>query len=321
MAIVKLKKRDNDWHKRCVINIRRTIMEKNHDLEEKMELLKKMNTDNSRYLYRICKAFKNYNEEMNRLKENINIEINNKETNIENGFINLDDIDCEKYFNTRMKQNIITMVKEIINIPSKNFYIDKNICKKIIYSKEKNYISHKDYSSKLDIVELIKILDKEKITNIKIVARNINDENIFKYCELMKAKEIIENNDVKIRNEMIYNHIYEYLNKDFISNKYCDFIDDKCVAQRHFNLYPVTSKDGCCFKRIRKCEHLNNGTCKVECMACRLFTCPYLTKRGIGYWANEFILFNAFFNKNQRKHLVFDFYKSKEQVLGKLNNN
>ena len=292
----------------------------NDDLEIKMEILKKLNTDDSRYLYRICKAFKNYNEEMNRLRENINIEISNKETNIENGFINLDDINCEKYFNTRMKQNITRMVKKIINIPQENFYTDNNICKRIIYSKEKNYMSHKMCNNKLDIVELIKRLDKEKITKIKVVARNTNNENIFKYCELMKAIEIVKNNNIKIRNEMIYNYIYEYLNKDFISNKYCDFINDKCVAQRHFNLYPVTSKDGCCFKEIRKCEHLNNGMCKVECMACRLFSCSYLTKRGIGYWANEIVLFNAFFNKKQRKHLVFDFYKSKEQVLEKINN-
>lgn len=294
-------------------------MEKNQDLEIKMEILKKFNTDDSRYLYRICKAFINYNEEMKRLKENINIEINNKETNIENGFINLDDIDCEKYFNTRMKQNIIRMVKEIVNIPKEEFYTNNKVCKRIIYCKEKNYMPHKE-NNKLDIVELIKTLDKEKITNIKVVARNINNKNIFKYCEIMKAMEIIKNKNTKIRNEMIYNHIYEYLNKDFVSNKYCDFINDKCVAQRHFNWYPVTSKDGCCFKEIRKCEHLNNGMCKVECMACRLFTCPYLTKRGIGYWANEFILLNAFLNKKQRKHLVFDFYKSKEQVLEKLNN-
>lgn len=293
-------------------------MEKNKDLEIKMEILKNLNTDDSRYLYRICNAFKNYNEEMDKLKENINIEISNNETNIKDGFINLDDIDCEKYFNTRMKQNITRMVKEIMNIQKECFYIDKNICKRIIYPKEKNYIQHKE-NNKLDIVELIKILDKEKIINIKVVARNINNENIFKYCELMKAMEIIKNSNIKIRNEKIYNYIYEYLNKDFISNKYCDFINDKCVAQRHFNLYPVTSKNGCCFKEIRKCEHLNNGMCEVECMACRLFTCPYLTKRGIGYWANEFILFNAFFNKKQRKHLVFDFYKSKEQVLEKLN--
>lgn len=295
-------------------------MDKNQDLKIKMEILKNLNTDDSRYLYRICNTFKNYNEEMNKLKKNINIEIDNKETNIENGFINLDDIDCERYFNTQMKQNINRMVKEIINTSEKKFYMDKNTCKRIIYSKEKNIHPQKNYNHKLDIVELIKILDKKKITNIKVVTRNINNENIFKYCELKKAMEVIKNNDIIIRNEMIYNHIYEYLNKDFISNKYCDFINDKCVAQRHFNLYPVTSKDGCCFKEIRKCEHLNNGMCKVECMACRLFTCPYLTKRGIGYWANEFILFNAFFNKKQRKHLVFDFYKSKEQVLEKLNN-
>ena len=177
---------------------------------------------------------------------------------------------------------------------------------------------YKSENNKLDIVDLIKILDKRKIKNIKIIARNINNENIFKYSELTKALEIIKIDNVKIRNEKIYDYVYNYLCKDFISNNYCDFINDKCIAQRHLNFYPFTSKDGCCFKEIRKCEHLDKGMCNVECMACRLFACPYLTKRGIGYWAHEFILFDAFFSKKQRKYLVYDFYKTKEQVLEKV---
>ena len=221
------------------------------ELDIKMEILKNLNTDDSRFLYRICSAYISYNNEMLKLKNTINIEINNQETNIEKGLINLDDIECQKYFNTRM-------------------------------------------------------------------ARNINNENIFKYSELTKALEIIKIDNVKIRNEKIYDYVYNYLCKDFISNNYCDFINDKCIAQRHLNFYPFTSKDGCCFKEIRKCEHLDKGMCNVECMACRLFACPYLTKRGIGYWAHEFILFDAFFSKKQRKYLVYDFYKTKEQVLEKV---
>ena len=44
-------------------------MDKNQDLKIKMEILKNLNTDDSRYLYRICNTFKNYNEEMNKLKK------------------------------------------------------------------------------------------------------------------------------------------------------------------------------------------------------------------------------------------------------------
>ena len=110
-----------------------------------------------------------------------------------------------------------------------------------------------------------------------------------------------------------------YLNSDFIQNNYCDFENNKCIAQRHFNFYPINRKNGCCFMEVRTCTHLNsNGTCKVECIACKLFACPYLSKKGIGYYANQFVLFKAFFTKEQRKHLVFDFYKPKAYVIGKI---
>jgi hypothetical protein len=294
-------------------------MEIYNKLEMKMKILQELNTDDSRFLYRICKSYKSYNDEMERYSHNINIEIDNKKTKIQDRIINLDDIECERYFNTKMKNNIKRMAQDVMNTQDKDFYNNKNTCKNIIYNKNKD-IPIYNANNKMDIVELIKILDKNKIGNIKIIANNISSENIFKYQELIKALKIINTDDLTLRNKIIYEYIYEYLNKDFISNKYCDFINDKCVAQRHFNLYPFSKKDGCCFKQIRKCEHLDRGNCNVECMACRLFACPYLTKRGVGYWANEFILLNAFLNKKQRKHLVFDFYKSKDFILDKINN-
>ena len=211
------------------------------------------------------------------------------------------------------------MVEDIINTDCQEFYKNKNICKNIIYRKKESLLTQKD-NKKMDMVELIKILDNNKIDKVNIVARKISDENIFKYCELTKALEIISVSDTKIRNKIIYDYVCECLNKDFIQNQYCDFINDKCVAQIHFNIYPVTKKDGCCFRQFTKCNYLDNGNCTVNCMACKLFSCPYLTKRGVGYWANEFILLDAFFNKKQRKHLIFDFYKSESFVLDKINN-
>jgi len=56
----------------------------------------------------------------------------------------------------------------------------------------------------------------------------------------------------------------------------------------------------------------------VQCMACRLFSCPYLTKRGIAYYGSEIVLFKAFLNKKQRKELIFDFYKDKSEVINKM---
>lgn len=286
-------------------------------LKSKMNILKNIDTDDSRFLYRICIAYNAYMAEMQEKKENIKIEISNTVTDINNKIINLDDIWSEPYFNTKMRMNIERMVQEILNTNDKEFLNNKNICKSIIYRKGE-YKEIKKESNKIDIVELVKILDKKEIKEIKIIAKSISDENIFKYEELSKAIEIININDIKQRNEIIYDYIYNYLNKDFIANDYCDFRNDKCVAQRHFNLYPISRKDGCCFTQIRKCPHLEKGKCDIECIACRLFSCPYLTKRGVGYWANEFVLLNAFLNKKQRKHLIFDFYQSKENILSKI---
>ena len=135
---------------------------------------------------------------------------------------------------------------------------------------------------------------------------------------MKKAIDIISINDIKTRNEKIYNEVYNDLQENFVSNHYCDFQNNKCVAQRHFTTYPINSKNGCCFTQIRPCPNLKNGSCMVECLACRLFSCPYLSKRGITYYAKDFILLKAFFTKKQRHHLVFDFYISKYRVLDKL---
>lgn len=201
----------------------------NNKLERRMKILKEMDTDDSRFLYRICKAYKKYNDEMYKLKKTINIEINDKKTNITNGIINLNDIECEKYFNTKIKINMKRMVESIISIDEEEFYKKKNICKNIIYKKKESSL-FQNKNKKIDIVELIKSLDENEIKNVKIIARNISDENIFKYCELTKALEIINNSDTKVRNKIIYEYIYEYLNKDFISNQYCDFINNKKLS-------------------------------------------------------------------------------------------
>lgn len=80
-------------------------------------------------------------------------------------------------------------------------------------------------------------------------------------------------------------------------------------------MYPTTRKNGCCYTNFGHCKHLKNGSCDAKCISCTLYSCQYLTKRGIGYWATEFVLLNAFLNQKQRHHLVFDFFKTREEIL------
>ena len=55
-------------------------------------------------------------------------------------------------------------------------------------------------------------------------------------------------------------------------------------------------------------------------MACSMFACKHLGKRGIIYSASDFIILKAFLNKKQRLHLVFDFFKPKDIILQKIYN-
>ena len=123
---------------------------------------------------------------------------------------------------------------------------------------------------------------------------------------------------IKARYSLVYDEVCNYLDKDFLSNQYCDFQNNKCIAQRKHKLYPISRKDGCCFMEFRKCPNLENGRCTVQCIGCKLFSCKFLTKRGIGYWADEIVLLKAFFTREQRNYLVFNFYKTKEKILDKV---
>ena len=282
-------------------------------MEEIIQVLKKVNTDDSRFLINIIKAYNSFIEDIKSKQRNTKINIEKSSTNLKEGIVNLDEISADKYYYTKMKlrrDNIIELLKKTDLM----MLLNKKILNNIIFCEKEIKVPTFE-KDKIDIIELIRNLNDNNITNIKMVANSITELNLFKEEQINMALEIIKINTFKERISKIYDKIYNYLQKDFIANNYCDFIKDKCVAQRRFHLYPLTSKDGCCFMQIRKCTHLKNGKCDTNCMACRLFSCPYLTKRGIGYYANEFILLKAFLDKNQRKKLVFEFYKSKEEVL------
>jgi len=285
-------------------------------MEEIIQALKEVNSDNSRFLINIIRAQNSFIEDIKNKQQHTKINLEKSSTNLKEGIVNLDEISADKYYYTKMKlrrDNIIELLKKTdIKMLS-----NKKILNSIIFC-EKEIKSPIYEQDKMDIVELIKEFNKNNITSINMVANSITELNLFKEEQINLALEIIKINTFKEKISKIYDIIYNYLQKDFIANNYCDFIKDKCVAQRRFHLYPLTQKDGCCFMNIRKCTHLNNGQCDTECIACRLFSCPYLTKRGIGYYADEFILLKSFLNKDQRRKLVFEFYKSKEEILKKI---
>ena len=55
------------------------------------------------------------------------------------------------------------------------------------------------------------------------------------------------------------------------------------------------------------------------CMACKLFTCPFLYKeKGIRQRINDYVLIKYFFNKNQKYILECSFWTPKEIVMKRL---
>ena len=291
------------------------------NLQEKINLIQKINTDDSRFIINVYESYQSHKKEVENKIKSTSIILKSEFSKPISNIIDLDQIWCKPYFNTKMRIHLNSIIEkflkcdknEILKNPSK-------FCKSIIFNNHLKEFKRPD--DKIDIVDFIKILKQKKSkgsnydSEFTFIAQNIDEETLFKEEQLKKAVEVINLDSTEKQYEKIYDEVYSYLKKDFVANNYCDFKNDKCVAQRHFSLYPLNKKNGCCFTRIKTCPHLQKeGFCNVECMACRLFSCPYLSKRGITYYASEFVLLKAFLNKKQRKHFVFDFYKPKSYVL------
>ncbi len=285
-------------------------------MQEKIELLKSINTDNSRFVLKILEAFEKNKINLKNKENNSSIITNCIDSLDKKNVINLDKIWSKPYFYTTMRLKFNEIIEKFSNISyeviSKN---PKKFCNDIVKTKVT-----KDFNKPNDCIDIVEFIQNLNSSNDYVFfAKEKDEETLFKEDQIKKAIHIIKIKDKKEQFSYIYDEIYNYLDEDFISNKYCDFINDKCIAQRHLVLYPMNRKDGCCFMQIRKCNHLHeHGVCDVKCLACRLFSCPYLSKKGVGYWASDFVLLKAFLNKNQRKQLIFDFYKDKDSVLEKV---
>lgn len=293
-------------------------------ISQKINLLKETNTDDTRFIINVYESYLKYKEELNSHKNNSSIILKSEFTNSFPIIVDLDKIYSKPYFYTKMRMHLNGIIEKIsntdISIISKN---PIKFCKKISLANYSN--TFKKSEDEIDIVDFIQVLRDKKNenpdynTNLIFIAKALDEETLFKEEQIKKAIEIINIDSSEKQYEKIYDEVYSYLKKDFIANNYCDFQNNKCITQRHFSLYPPCRKNGCCFTQIRTCTHLQkDGSCNVECMACRLYSCPYLSKRGITYFASEIVLLKAFFTHEQIHHLVFDFYKPKSDILKKL---
>lgn len=295
-----------------------------NNIDKKINLIKSANTDDSRFILNVYESYQKYKKELEEKMKLTSIIIKKNFFKPIPNIVDLDLIWCKPYFYTTMRLHLDGIVESISNADISQISQDvSQFCKKIsLLNSSKRF---KKPDNEIDIADFIKILNQKKLENpnysteFTFIANSVDAETLFKEEQLKKAIDIINITSKEKQLEKIYEEVYSYLQENFVANSYCDFRDNKCVAQRHFTTYPFNRKNGCCFTRVRTCPHLQkDGSCNVECMACRLFSCPFLSKRGITYYASEFVLLNAFLNKKQRKHLVFDFYKPKAKVLNKI---
>ncbi len=239
--------------------------------------------------------------------------------------INVDNISFSAIWNTKMRRHINNVLEKVANIDLKD--LNKKELHKILLcgkglEKKETEIGKKQNLD--DIIKEFMNMKDLKPDEIIYVCKDLTNEKIFFINEFEKFLSALEQSFD--RNEYIYDKVCDDLENNFLKFNFCDFKNNKCILQRHknifFNNYPYTSTDGCCFKIIRKCQHNNkDGTCKVKCISCKLFICPYLSKRGIGYYASELLLLRAFYTPKQRGICVNSFYEPEDRILSKLNNN
>lgn len=231
----------------------------------------------------------------------------------------IDAISTFPLWETKMYRRIVKVLEEINNIDEEK--ITKKRLYEIVHSSElKNIENSNQYDIDL-IITYIKELSKEKEVSAIYITNNLNSKEKFLIGEL---KKLIYAANLKLekRNEYIYDTTYKDMNEMFSKYGFCNFKENKCLSQRHksiFNRYPVPKTDGCCFKVVNKCKHNNkDGTCKVECLPCKLFSCMYLSSLGVGLRIGELILMRAFLNQKQRRLLIYKFYQPKEYFLKRM---
>lgn len=178
-----------------------------------------------------------------------------------------------------------------------------------------------DYIIK-DTKNLIKFCDKNnynvsliyngKKIDEKYLKKDIKD-NLRDMITIMHAINI---KDKYKRYDYIYDTVCNYLDERIKTN-YCEFKDDVCLKYRIKN---PNHKNGCCECKGRgKCKYLIDSVCTMKsCMACKLFTCHTLKKKGISQNINDFVLTKYFFDNKEKDILQFSYWTPKEIVMEKL---
>lgn len=200
-------------------------------------------------------------------------------------FLNVDNISFIEIWNTNMRNKVNAILDAISEVEIER--LDKKTLHEIMMEKANEKNSKINDSDKIKLDDIIKeflAMEQVRANDVLYVCDELSNDKIFFINEFEKFLKALDLGDG--RNKYIYDMVCEELENNFLKFNFCNFKNDKCTSQRHKNFfannYPYSSTDGCCFKIINKCQHNNkDGTCKVKCISCKLFICPYLSARGI----------------------------------------
>lgn len=123
------------------------------------------------------------------------------------------------------------------------------------------------------------------------------------------------------RYSYLYDLICDYLDNEFRSINICGFNCGICKKRQNMinrDIKKETYDNGCCYgyKSGKNCEYLIPGVgCSIKNIACKLYTCFYLRKRGYRYKLKDIYLARYFFNHRQRFYIENTYFVDKDIVM------
>ncbi len=229
-------------------------------------------------------------------------------------------IDNDYYF------EIITNVEKYKDVASNiNGIKIKDIKKKQHFLLIIDFKALQEKSYKKMLKHLMRVKKLAKLHHIEIG----DDKKCIGYLVNYDKENHLHNNLIYGINAILYkkrrdryNYVYdktcEELDSCFYGKNVCDFKDNQCGEKRG-----TTSHIGCCrrsrfffFGKWIPCKYLGKDyKCEAKCMACKLFTCDYLEKKGIKFRIKDMLLLNTFFNPIQKVVLKCMLYTPKERIM------
>lgn len=238
-------------------------------------------------------------------------------------------IELDNNYSLQIANNISNLPKNVLDIKKLNLIKILKV-NSFLLKIDFNNLSKKSYKKVLKKLLLVKKLFKNKIGILqdskKLLGYVINyNKNNQDQDNFILALNAIFFKTRYERYNYIYDTVCDYLDTVFYGKNVCDFKDNKCGEKRNCSLVV-----GCCrhykykligplYPKWVMCEYLTDEyKCGAKCIACKLYTCDYLKKKGIEFKIKDFLLLDAFFRPLQKYCIKYMVYTPKEKIIKRL---